>query len=573
MSSLQVVFSNIQLIYGAVCRTDTEELQLASTDGINLSKKDSLSYSFSLSSWIYSDSVHNALAHTAKQFQQLQEDWVKPQLASYEDYLGALKRGLKHVEQPQSARKHISEWYQGTAQFLELFNPEKMPKKLGLLLEKYFPSQQPFADVHAAKVRRYVAIINMESLSRNPPPINDWCLKCTDNEDLKDKPSHKRWIEGFVHDGGTQATSYVLLKGIQGVTDYLKEIEVEKSPDLFDPSHILYTLWNPIPSKNQYFGFLTSPDPVQIEWRKNLKKNDKLGKYQITGRYLESTRAGGHSVFMLDDPNVVAKAYAQRVTPLLFAYSLKRFPPKVPLPKIIEVDSDGRFLILERFDEPAHALDRRNIKEIGEVEKAALKPACQILQYFLVKKWCPDIPLANFRMTSTGELRCLKPYREFPFWLEPLEDYAREISQDNPVVFKYLMKVLKFHDHFRYNIYADLMKEYAKGIEFQMTPGVVSNHVDEGHYEAWKVRVHELFLEVKKIREKINKRFHERFASPVSDEHFVRAVMAHYHDYECVSRLFPNSEDEIFNFLVQIHNGDETIGIDLKGPPINCLLL
>lgn len=566
VSSLPIVLSNIQVMYGAVCRTDTEELQLSSSDGKYLSQKDSAIQL--IKRLIYSDSVQQALVYTAMQFQQLQEEWVKPQLTAYEKYLSALKLGSKEgVDEPLQARDNIREWFHGTETFFVLFSPDKMPSKLTRLLDQFFPGQQPFQDVHGIRVRRYMAIIDMESMSRNPPPLNDWFLKCTYNEDLTDRSPHKRWIEGFIQNGGAQATAYRLYEGVKGATEFFQSQE-NKTDVRFDPVPILYSLWNNKP-KNALNDFLTQPDSEQLEWRKKIQVNSQIGKFRVTGRYLGSLRVKGRSVFMLDDPNLVVSIFADRLLVLLYDYSTRKFPPEIPLPKVVYVDPEGRYLIQERLDDPAHSLDRKNVKEIGKVEKAALRSAVNIMRYCLENKWCPDIPLSFFRMDTQNNIRSLRPYQEVPLWLEPLEDYAKEVSQGNVVVYKYLMQVVNFHDNFRYNLYSGLLQKYAVGIEAECTSGILFQQVDDFHVDAWKVRMHEFFLEMQKIRENIKKRFHDKYGLLYEDHDFIRAAIAHYHEYDCISKFFPNSEDEIFNKLVLIHEGDETIGRNLKGPPMN----
>lgn len=484
-------------------------------------------------------SVVFGLKLTIDEFNKLQDTWVAPLLQTYRSHLAASAFGSYEADDAgEEAGVQLQRWYRSTDRMLTLYERKDNPK-LNSIFEKV--PQSHFNLIHKNEVRLYAAISRLESISRSALPLNDWLLMVHYKNTSANYWRHDKWFEKLINNGVDPVSHRDVLVGLEGVAAFFKTFQIQST---VTAASLLYAF-----NQKGWGSFIVKPDSDHMKWRDAIQAGSQLGKYKVTGVYPEPSQSL-KKVVQLEDPNLVARIFQNSLLPFVFRHSLEQAKLDIPLVDIIEVDPEGRFMIQERIDDPASAIDYVNLTWVGAEQQALLVSSVAIMKHFMQAEWCPDVALDFFRIAKNGKIKALRPYSVTHYWLEPFEKYALQVSRGNEHVYRYLMQASKIQKTTTYKCYECVVEEFAAGKEDYLSKAVVSVHV-KGHYDEWKKGMGELYKQIHKIRVKAMQRYSEAKHQTIDAKKLKDAVMWFYRDSYAIAQLSSRAEDEIIKRALQ----------------------
>lgn len=527
-----LLFHNIQVICADWMREENSECAIISFNGQELEEQDTIA--IGIHKLFRGEKLHEAVSCTVQLFQQVQERWLLPFITTYHNYLIMLKEGHTSKEQVvEDARIVIQNWRAETSAFLEYLGRDPRPQRIQEFLQHYFKGENPFITHYEPLVDRYHAICRLEVASRCALPLHDWHLMAKYNRKITSGTDHAKWVKKFQRHRAKTADPLTLSRGLQSITEFFRTIDPSVE---FNLGQIAYRLWE------NSEEFLQEPDPHHIAWRQSIQAGTEIAGMRVTDCVRESPGSDDKWIYYFDDPHCMAKVLQNPLLTLAHAYSLTIHELPIPMVQIQAVDPDGRYILMERLNTSTGGIAWKQLKVLADDQRQRLDVVVKIMSYFIDNKWCPDIPLSHFNLTTEGELRTMRPFVKTAFWLDPLQDLALETAEGNPIVFTYLMKGINLHQMTVYPLYQDIVSEFANGEEEYLTSGTSRVHLQSHQFE-WKERMQALRAVIQEIRK-------AALALPNTSEAAVSAaIMSYYNETYCLSSLLPHAKEAILEKL------------------------
>lgn len=548
-----ILFDNIQCLCVSWKEPDKEAHPITSFDGIRIVTVNNPLTGFRRI--VQKEHYAEAISHTAELFAEVQERWLVPFLDFYRNYLATLKEGHRPKgRQAESARLSIQQWRSETANFQQLLEQDPRPHKVQRFIDQWFKGENPFTARYENIVTQCLSICRLEVASRCLLPLHEWHIMAKYNEQVATEKAYAEWIEKFQRHRKESDDAEVLNEGLAAITDFFREIDPSVE---FSLGLIAFGIW-----KNSR-TFLQTPHQKHVQWRNTIQVGAEIHGMHVTHCFRETVESDDKWIYYLDDPRYMIKIFQNPLIALAHAYSLTLHQLPIPMVDIIYVDPEGRYLLMERLEDCVEEVDWKDVSALTPSHTELLESRVALMSYFIANKWCPSISLSHFKLTTTGELRALRPFVKKAFWLEPLQDLALATAKGNPIVYTHLMNRIAVQKMDVYALYKVIVQDFSKGEQGLLTSGSSRIHLGS-HQSEWATRMKALRGTIHEIRE-------AALAIPHAEEAVVtRAIMAYYQRTRCLSSLLSDAKEVILKEVEQQSHSSPSVFHDGKRKSLHC---
>lgn len=466
----------------------------------------------------------------------------------FTDYLNKACEGYNPQEfSSKETRNKIVEWSQGIAPFLGLLNDGPREKVNGLF-QRLFDPEDKFQDENDLrkffeneKVKRindYFELINLEGLIGGPLPYNVFAKLATRRVLSK---SDLIQLEKFV-DKLNQVEGATIDNLICSLEVIVKQLGDNISKENIIKMRVLIEL------KLSEMGckLFKEGDSNHLVWRDNLNPGDilKTKKQEVViGQRIGRKKEFENNVFFYaqNDSKIVVRIPKNRSVIRLEVVLPENNEQILPKPKVIEVENDGSYSIVERLNPIVDQKIFINNQELTEEQKNHLGPLVEFVRTMIIKGFSViELCKGAILRSEKGQLIATKELLKSEFDFHLVESFIFDLVPRNIHVYSFLMEQTCLLTHHTAHYYKQIVIGFLTGKESFGSADIS---------EPIKMRGDHLLNEIRSIRITCHANLQRKLARELTDAEETKldkTILACYEKYKIVTRL-------PYNFAELIH--------------------